>query len=494
MSNENTKLLDENTVQLEGGGDLQKTTEISEIAGGIQERAEENIDTINSPKVVFEENRAIAKEPISRGEVITVFDGQIIDMEAYQEKAESIVPDNVLQVGKTSYRVLEASRLGKIRHSCEPNCGISRGDRLVAIAEIKDGEELTWDRATSRNGGKVEKCDCGSEHCRGKIDFSATKLEDRQKYAKEGMVMPWILEDWKKESKFTTETRYNADISEEYLQELSRTVLETYTNFSTEYVFCPDCDPEKLRGQRMSARQVYGITEKGGYVPSDELINNPQIPQCDCGEDMKLFHTFEGTLGNISEKIDKYPFWAVTMVNETGEIVGFVYGYEPTLQKGFEENWGKYYTYTHEADIPDTTRPFDNFQKLISEKFAENLPEVQLGEDGLLDPEHRVLLINIIAVNPKYRDAGNFYKLGAGMYFAIPKASLLNPIIFETTYGSVAYHGFVDGVGSIPVHGVLTPIEEELQKGDSIICVQTGEKIGSAYASQAGGKKGKNSV
>ncbi|MEK6835794.1 MAG: SET domain-containing protein-lysine N-methyltransferase [Nanoarchaeota archaeon] len=54
-------------------------------------------------------------------------------------------------------------------HSCEPNV-LNFGNVDIAIRDIKNGEEITYDyKAIPGNRGEF-KCNCGSKSCKGIID------------------------------------------------------------------------------------------------------------------------------------------------------------------------------------------------------------------------------------------------------------------------------------------------------------------------------------
>lgn len=78
----------------------------------------------------------------------------------------------------------------KANHSCNPNCGIQlnnfNGYSLVAMKEIKVGEEITWDYAMTEWESVAlenQNCKCGSEYCRGSIGgYKNLSKELKQKY------------------------------------------------------------------------------------------------------------------------------------------------------------------------------------------------------------------------------------------------------------------------------------------------------------------------
>ncbi|MCF7834316.1 MAG: SidA/IucD/PvdA family monooxygenase [Candidatus Pacebacteria bacterium] len=86
----------------------------------------------------------------------------------------------------------------KANHSCNPNCGIklnnSGGYSLVAMKEIKKGEEITWDYAMSEWESialENTNCKCGSSICRGAVGgYKDLSLKIKQKYI--GFTAPYL--------------------------------------------------------------------------------------------------------------------------------------------------------------------------------------------------------------------------------------------------------------------------------------------------------------
>jgi len=88
-------------------------------------------------------------------------------------------------------------------HPCNPNSGlkIQNGKAiLVAIKNIKSGEEITWDYSTTMNEDDWEMdCVCGSKNCRGRIrDFKYLPENVQQKYINLRIVPKYILENLKR--------------------------------------------------------------------------------------------------------------------------------------------------------------------------------------------------------------------------------------------------------------------------------------------------------
>lgn len=74
-----------------------------------------------------------------------------------------------------------------MNHCCEPACGFAGDDRMVALVDIKAGDEVTYDYSTSETKDSFHvpfKCACGKPACRGTITGDDYKLPAlRAKYA-----------------------------------------------------------------------------------------------------------------------------------------------------------------------------------------------------------------------------------------------------------------------------------------------------------------------
>jgi S-adenosylmethionine/arginine decarboxylase-like enzyme len=163
---------------------------------------ERRVKAYDNPKVKIVDNHkhgkaVFAKEKIFAGENIAVFDGKI-----YTAKKASLLSkapkdpndprDHTIQFAKDQYRVSKG--LAKyLNHSCNPNCGIKDKFKIVAMKDIKKGEELTWDYDMSENSDWTMKCTCGSKKCRKNIKgFRNLPKNIRIKY--KGFISDWLIE------------------------------------------------------------------------------------------------------------------------------------------------------------------------------------------------------------------------------------------------------------------------------------------------------------
>lgn len=95
-------------------------------------------------------------------------------------------------------------------HSCDPNAYIRGESDLVAMRDIAQGEEITYDYSTTMNDNeeKIEAsgrevwtcaCRCGSRSCRGVIDqFKRLPKERRDFYIKNKLMPTYMYQVFSK--------------------------------------------------------------------------------------------------------------------------------------------------------------------------------------------------------------------------------------------------------------------------------------------------------
>jgi len=134
-----------------------------------------------------------ARESISKGELLVLWGGRIID----ESELDPTMPNFsqlVLQIEEGLFLLapepLEPS--DRFNHSCDPNAGFSGQIGLVAMRDIAPEEEVCFDYAMC-DGTPYDEfiCSCGSENCRGNITGEDWKRPDlRERYA--GYYMPYL--------------------------------------------------------------------------------------------------------------------------------------------------------------------------------------------------------------------------------------------------------------------------------------------------------------
>ncbi|MDP3727824.1 MAG: SET domain-containing protein-lysine N-methyltransferase [bacterium] len=129
-----------------------------------------------------------AKEDIQKSEPINVFGGIAVPKTEIEEYRKLISHAGV-QVSDDFFIVpssnKETKEQGIFNHSCEPNVGFNSSVTMVAIRNIKVGEELVMNYAFMETYFEPFGCNCGSSECRKVIDSHTWKdTEFQKKYAK----------------------------------------------------------------------------------------------------------------------------------------------------------------------------------------------------------------------------------------------------------------------------------------------------------------------
>jgi len=124
---------------------------------------------------------------IAKDEVVAVKGGHIISREELGEKVTPRLGPVEIQIGDDLFiaPVTEADREGSMlysNHSCDSNLGVRGEITLVAMRNIRAGEELTHDWATTDDDDYSVECKCGAPNCRGTLtgkDWQRPELQAR---------------------------------------------------------------------------------------------------------------------------------------------------------------------------------------------------------------------------------------------------------------------------------------------------------------------------
>lgn len=119
-----------------------------------------------------------AGENIKKGEVIQHIKGEVKFM-TIKSKKDSLSYPNWIGVGKEKW--IDPNYPNQfLNHSCNPNAGIGGKVTMVALKNIKEGEEITIDYSIIEGDDLWEmKCRCGSVNCRN-IVRSIRHLPEKQ--------------------------------------------------------------------------------------------------------------------------------------------------------------------------------------------------------------------------------------------------------------------------------------------------------------------------
>lgn len=136
-----------------------------------------------------------AKKDIKKDELLCVFGGYIIPVKGEPENS-----DYDLQIAEDLLISSQGDHDGGsfFNSSCEPNAGFKGQIFLVAMRNIKRGEQICFDYAMvlshSKGAKKYKiKCHCGSKNCRGYITENDWKIPELQK--KYSGYFQWYLQE-----------------------------------------------------------------------------------------------------------------------------------------------------------------------------------------------------------------------------------------------------------------------------------------------------------
>ncbi|HZA37757.1 MAG TPA: SET domain-containing protein-lysine N-methyltransferase [Candidatus Baltobacteraceae bacterium] len=129
-----------------------------------------------SPKTEVRESKIhgrglFATADIAKNEIVAVKGGHIVDRKTLRENITpqlgpvEIQIDDDLFIAPVTGEEQEGSMLYS-NHSCDPNIGMRGEITFVAMRDIRGGEELTHDWATTDDDGYSVECKCGSSNCR----------------------------------------------------------------------------------------------------------------------------------------------------------------------------------------------------------------------------------------------------------------------------------------------------------------------------------------
>lgn len=128
-----------------------------------------------------------ATADIARDEVVAVKGGHIISRKQLREKVTPQLGSVEIQIGDDLFiaPVTKEEREGSMlytNHSCDPNLGMRGKITFVAIRNIRAGEELTHDWATTDDDDYSVECKCGAPNCRRTLtgkDWQRPELQAR---------------------------------------------------------------------------------------------------------------------------------------------------------------------------------------------------------------------------------------------------------------------------------------------------------------------------
>lgn len=121
-----------------------------------------------------------AKTEIKKGTEIYQFTGNYLTF----DQSVALGDDECYSVQVEEKLYLQPDAPGKfINHSCNPNCGLLPGLKLIALEDILPDQELFYDYSTTMLERRwTMKCNCQQPQCRIVIKDFDLIPEDRQHY------------------------------------------------------------------------------------------------------------------------------------------------------------------------------------------------------------------------------------------------------------------------------------------------------------------------
>jgi uncharacterized protein len=139
-----------------------------------------------------------AKDNIGKNEIIADWSkGHVYHAKSASELPNNppdFIKDHAIQFAEDKY--IDYDGIGRFfAHSCNPNCGFQGRFKVVAMREIKKGDELNFDYEMSEDSDWRMECICGNENCRKIIGaFRNMPEELRKKY--NGYISEWLREKY----------------------------------------------------------------------------------------------------------------------------------------------------------------------------------------------------------------------------------------------------------------------------------------------------------
>lgn len=144
--------------------------------------------SLRTKKVAAAGTGLFATKPLKKGTLLAVLGGHIMTLDEELKLPEEL-QDNAIQIDREFVigvqKIEDMGTADFINHSCDPVAGIKGQISLVAMKNIKAGEQITFDYGTVlyKSGKRAYElaCHCGSPRCRKVITSHDWKLPAIQK-------------------------------------------------------------------------------------------------------------------------------------------------------------------------------------------------------------------------------------------------------------------------------------------------------------------------
>ncbi len=122
-----------------------------------------------------------AGEDIKKNEIVTRFSGPI-KFKINKNKRDALSHPDWVGIKKNHW--IDPEKPQKfLNHSCNPNAGIKGRVSIMALRDIKEGEEITFDYSIIEGDKRWEmKCLCGEKNCR--VTIGSTHFLPEEQFRK----------------------------------------------------------------------------------------------------------------------------------------------------------------------------------------------------------------------------------------------------------------------------------------------------------------------
>ena len=103
---------------------------------------------------------------IKKDEAVAVYGGIIVPTSDIEKHRRLIGGVRCIQLDEDFFICATEKKGGLFNHSCDNNLGYGSTIKIIAIKDIKAGEELVHDYALTESEFKPWKCNCGTKNCR----------------------------------------------------------------------------------------------------------------------------------------------------------------------------------------------------------------------------------------------------------------------------------------------------------------------------------------
>ncbi|MFA6132242.1 MAG: SET domain-containing protein-lysine N-methyltransferase [Patescibacteria group bacterium] len=160
------------------------------------------IDSLEIKKSGISTNGVFALKKFKKGETIIFLTGVPCTLDEMIENVDNGLEASSDPLGVDDDQYLDLDELPRtFNHSCGPNAFIRGRNELVALKNIKIGDEITFDYSTTMNDNKKRieetggalwtcKCRCGAKNCRGIINQFKTLPKSVQNFYIKNKFMP----------------------------------------------------------------------------------------------------------------------------------------------------------------------------------------------------------------------------------------------------------------------------------------------------------------